>query len=124
MNDNAPIRPLFGEQKNTQQAGKSVPQATYFMRPELAQILNIYGRMVSAGEWRDYAIDHQKDQAVFSIYRRTSEMPLYRIVKEPARAAQQGMWRIVSMDGRIAKRGHDLKQLLHYFDRLLMKALD
>lgn len=124
MNDNSPIRPVFGNQDNSQHSGKSLPQTVYFMRPELALILNIYGRMVSAGEWRDYAIDHQKDQAVFSVFRRTSEMPIYRIIKEPARAKQQGMWRIVSMDGRIAKRGHDLKQLLHYFDRLLVKALD
>lgn len=124
MSENSSVQPLFGEMTNTAQRHASRPQAVYFMRPELARILNIYGRMVSAGEWRDYAIDHLKDQAVFSIFRRASEMPLYRIIKEPARSTQQGMWRIVGMDGRIMKRGHELEQLLRYFDRMLIKATE
>lgn len=96
----------------------------YFMRPELNQILNIYGRMVAAGEWRDYAIDHMRDQAVFSIFRRASEMPLYRIIKEPALANQQGAWRIMGMDGQVLKRGRQLDQLLRLFERQLVKAID
>ncbi|NVJ70621.1 MAG: DUF2794 domain-containing protein [Alphaproteobacteria bacterium] len=107
--------------------GGAKPRANavvYFMRPELNQILNVYGKMVAAGEWRDYAIDHLMDNAVFSIFRRASEMPLYRIIKEPALASQQGAWRIMGMDGQILKRGHKLDQLLRYFDRQLMKAVD
>jgi hypothetical protein len=96
----------------------------YLMRPELAQILNVYGRMVAAGDWRDYAIDHLPQQAIFSIFRRTSEMPLYRIIKEPALASQQGVWRIVGMDGQVLKRGKQLDQLLRYYDRQLLKAVD
>jgi len=96
----------------------------YFMRPELNQILNIYGRMVAAGRWRDYAIDHMSEQAVFSIFRRASEMPMYRIIKEPALASQQGAWRIMGLDGQILKRGKKLEQVLRYFERQLMKAVD
>ena len=84
--------------------------AVYLIRPELTQILNIYGKMVAAGEWHDYAIDSLKELAVFSIFRRASEMPLYRIIKEPALAHKQGMWRITGMDGRTLKRGKRLDE--------------
>ncbi|WP_262693096.1 DUF2794 domain-containing protein [Kordiimonas aquimaris] len=124
MSKNSSIYPLFSESDMASQNSHAHPKAVYFMRPELARILNVYGRLVSAGEWRDYAIDHLKDQAVFSIFRRASEMPVYRIIKEPARNTQQGMWRIVGMDGRILKRGHALDQLLRYFDRMMLKATD
>ena len=97
-------------------------QAVYFIRPELSQILNVYGRMVTAGQWHDYAIDHMQDFAVFSIFRRASEMPLYRIIKDPALAHKQGVWRLTGMNGQILKRGHELKQMLRYFDRQLLKA--
>ena len=80
--------------------------------------------MVAAGKWRDYAIDHLRDEAIFSIFRRASEMPLYRVVKQPALSAQQGMWRIMGMDGQVLKRGKDLGQLLKYFDRQLVRAVD
>lgn len=96
----------------------------YFMRPELSKILDVYGRVVAAGEWRDYAIDHLRDHAVFSIFRRASEMPHYRIIKEPALANQQGAWRILSASGQVLKRGRRLEQLLRYFDRHLLKAVD
>jgi hypothetical protein len=102
---------------------KSANSLVYFIRPELMKILNIYGRMVALGEWHDYAIDHGKAEAVFSIFRRASEMPMYKITKEPALANQQGMWRISGMDQRIVKRGHDLNQLLRFFDRHLVKAV-
>lgn len=124
MSENSSIYPLFSESDMASSNSHAHQKAVYFMRPELACILNIYGRLVSAGEWRDYAIDHLKDQAVFSIFRRASEMPVYRIIKEPTRSAQQGMWRIVGMDGRILKRGHALDKLLRYFDRMLLKAAD
>lgn len=104
-------------------ARQSPASAVYFMRPELTRILNVYGRLVAAGEWRDYAIDHQRERAVFSIFRRASEMPLYRIIKEPAMASQQGAWRILGMNGQVLKRGKHLDQLLRYFDRHMLKAV-
>ena len=96
----------------------------YLIRPELSLILNIYGKMVASGEWFDYAIDMQPERATFSVYRRASEMPLYRIIKEPALASKQGMWRIVSMTGQVVKRGKVLDVLLRYFDSKLMKLID
>ncbi len=98
-------------------------KTVYFIRPELNLILNIYGKMVAASEWHDYAIDHLDDMAIFSIHRRASEMPMYRVIKEPALANKQGMWRITGMNNQILKRGKDLKQLLSYFDRMLLKAV-
>lgn len=104
--------------------GQKQSDIVYFMRQELSQILNVYGRVVSAGLWRDYAIDHLKDQAAFSIFRRASEMPQYRIIKEPALANRQGMWRILGPGGQTLKRGKQLAQLLRYFDRHHLKAVD
>ncbi|TWG61031.1 uncharacterized protein DUF2794 [Aminobacter sp. J15] len=75
--------------------------------------------MVGAGEWRDYAIDHLRDRAVFSIYRRTSEVPLYRIVKTPALARKQGAYSVVAASGLILKRGHELERVLTVFDKAL-----
>lgn len=90
-----------------------------FQRSELDRILRLYGRMVAAGEWRDYAIDHLPDRAVFSVYRRASEFPLFRIVKDPALARRQGAFAVVAADGRIVKRGHELDRVLAVFDRKL-----
>lgn len=104
--------------------GKQASKTVYFMRPELNQILNIYGKMVAACEWHDYAIDHLDDMAIFSIHRRTSEMPLYRIIKEPALSSKQGMWRILGMNNQILKRGRDLKTMLRYFDKQLFKSVN
>lgn len=97
---------------------------TYFHRRELHLILNVYGRMVSTGIWKDYAIDTLKDEAVFSIFKRSTEMPVYRIVKQPALAHKQGVWRITSISGQILKRGKDLAALLKYFDKLSLKIVD
>ena len=80
----------------------------FFERPELDRILRFYGRMVAAGEWRDYAMDFGKDAAVFSVFRRSSEVPLYRIVKDPSLARRQGMYSVIAQTGLILKRGHDL----------------
>lgn len=118
MEDSNPI-PLFSHPGN----GRAVARV-YLLRPELSKILNYYGRMVAAGEWKDYAIDHLPDRAIFSIFRRASEMPLYTIVKEPALSAAQGMWRITGTAGQILKRGHDLDKLLAYFDAKLLKAVE
>lgn len=90
-----------------------------FDRRELDQILRLYGRMVAANEWRDYAIDHLSDRAVFSVFRRTSETPLYRIVKDPALARRQGAYSVVSASGLILKRGHELARVLTVFDKTL-----
>ena len=90
-----------------------------FQRRELDQILRLYGRMVAANEWRDYAIDHLSDRAVFSVFRRTSETPLFSIVKNPALARKQGAYCVVSATGMILKRGHELARVLSVFDNKL-----
>lgn len=92
-----------------------------FTRSELTRILGLYGQFVAAGEWRDYAIDCLTDAAVFSIFRRASEMPLYRIEKRPKLARKQGAYVVVSMSGAVLKRGHDLAQVLRIFDRQKLK---
>jgi hypothetical protein len=89
----------------------------FFERKELNQLLRLYGRMVAAGEWRDYAIDGLRDAAVFSVFRRASEQPLYRIEKRPDLARRQGAWSVVGAGGVILKRGHDLGPVLKIFDR-------
>ncbi|MBO6901041.1 MAG: DUF2794 domain-containing protein [Rhizobiaceae bacterium] len=90
-----------------------------FNRRELDQILRIYGIMVAAGEWRDYAIDHLRDQAIFSVFRRTSEVPLFRITKTPRLKNRQGAYSVVAASGQILKRGHELPRVLGVFDRNL-----
>jgi len=89
-----------------------------FHRLELNQILRVYGRMVGDGEWRDYAIDHLRDKAVFSVFKRSGDMPLYQIEKNPKLAAKQGAFSIVNTEGRILKRGQDLTQVLKFFDKV------
>ena len=88
-----------------------------FNRLELHRILNLYGRMVADGEWRDYAIDFLRDRAVFSIFRRASEVPLYRIEKDPRLARKQGMYSVISASGLILRRGHELERVLLVIDR-------
>jgi hypothetical protein len=100
----------------------TVPQVT-FDRLELNQILTLYGRMVSAGEWRDYALDFLDEVAVFSVFRRASEMPLFRIEKRPKLRGRQGQYSVMAAGGVILKRGHELAQVLKVFDKKLLKAL-
>jgi hypothetical protein len=95
-----------------------------FDRAELSAILGLYGRMVAAGEWRDYAMAFLRDAAVFSVFRRAAEFPLYRIEKQPRQRARQGMYSVIGADGRILKRGHDLRQVLRIFDRKLIRPVD
>ena len=92
-----------------------------FSRSELTRILSVYGQFVAAGEWRDYAIDSLKERAVFCIFRKASEVPLYRIEKHPKLARKQGAYQVVSMTGAILKRGHDLGHVLRVFDRQKLK---
>jgi hypothetical protein len=95
------------------------PLPVTFHRRELDAILWIYGRMVGEGEWRDYAIDHLKDMAVFSVFKRSGELPLFRIEKNPKLAAKRGAFSVVNTNGMILKRGHDLSQVLKVFDKQL-----
>jgi hypothetical protein len=93
-----------------------------FNRQELDRILNLYGRKVAAGEWRDYAIDFLKDRAVFSVFRRTSEVPIYRIEKDPRLARRQGAYSVISATGLIVRRGHELDRVLRAIDKLSVVA--
>ena len=90
-----------------------------FSRRELDRILRLYGRKVAAGEWRDYAIDFLKDRAVFSVFRRASEMPIYRIEKNPKLGRRQGAYSVISATGHIVRRGHELDRVLGALDRSL-----
>ena len=88
-----------------------------FDRSELNRLLGLYGRKVAAGEWRDYAIDFLKDRAVFSVFRRASEVPIYRIEKNPKLARRQGAYTVVSVTGLILNRGHELDRVLRVLDK-------
>ncbi len=88
------------------------------------QILTVYGRNVAAGEWRDYAIDFSREKAVFSIFRRTTEWPLYRIEKAPKNARKQGAYSVVTATGLILKRGHELERVLEVFDRKRLRLVE
>lgn len=95
-----------------------------FHRTELSVILSLYGRFVAAGEWRDYGISSLKEVAVFSIFRRTAEHPMYRIEKRPKLRGKQGMYAVVGMDGQILRRGSDLRTVLRVLDRKLIRAVE
>ena len=97
--------------------GSPKPSVT-FDRDELRTILNLYGRMVAAGEWRDYAIDFSRERAVFAVYRRTSELPLFRVVKDPKLARRQGAYSVETTSGFVLKRGHELPRVLRAIENL------
>ena len=100
-----------------------LPQAVFYQRSELNIILYLYGRMVAAGEWRDYGISSLRDVAIFSVFRRTAEQPLYRIEKRPKLRNKQGEYAVIGMDGQILKRGHNLKTVLHVLERKLIRVV-
>jgi len=104
--------------------GKQADQIVSFDRRELNVILSKYGQLVAAGEWRDYALNMAVGVAVFAVFRRTGETPAYRIEKRPKNANRQGQYTIVGSDGRIVKRGHDLRLALRIFDRKLLKLTE
>ena len=106
------------------QSPAAVAGKVFFDRRELSALLSLYGRMVAQGQWRDYAIDGLKDSAVFSVFRRTSESPLYRFEKRPALARKQGAWAVITQGGLIMKRGHELGQVLKVFDRSRFAVVD
>ncbi len=120
MSDTEPIpfRPRI-ERATVSGPSQSKPNASppviAFNRQELNAILNVYGRMVAAGEWRDYALDFGREAATFSVYRRTSEVPLYRIEKNPKLARKQGAYSVITATGLILKRGHELARVLEVF---------
>lgn len=96
----------------------------FFQRQEFQRLLNLYGRMVAAGEWRDYSIEPGSDACAFSVFRRAAEAPLYRIEKRPALARRQGAWAVIGQGGMILRRGHDLEQVLRVFDKGRFKVID
>jgi hypothetical protein len=96
----------------------------FFERRELTRILTLYGRMVAAGEWRDYAIDALSDACSFAVYKRASEAPVYRIEKRPALARRQGAWAVLGHGGVVLKRGHELEAVLRFFDKGRFKVVD
>ncbi len=97
-------------------AQSRTPAVVSFHRTELALILNVYGKKVAAGEWRDYALDFGRERAMFSIYQRASERPLYVIEKNPKLARKQGQYMVTGTDGRVLKRGHELENVLRVLD--------
>ena len=101
-----------------------IPEQVSFDRRELGTILSLYGRMVACGEWRDYGISPLREMAVFSVFRRSSENPLYRIEKRPKLRNRQGMYSVVAMDGQILRRGHDLAAVLRVLERKLIRPVD
>lgn len=104
--------------------GARAGHQTFFDRLELNRIMDLYGRMVSAGMWRDYALDFEKDFACFSAFRRAAERPEYRIEKRPALRRRQGEWALVGEAGAVLKRGHDLAGILAPLERKLLKIVD
>lgn len=123
MIDDEPIRlvPRTGAEPFSRTP--AAPPDVCFDRRELNAILGLYGRMVAAGEWRDYAIDFLKDRAVFSVFRRASEAPLYRIEKTPKLARRQGAYAVVTTTGLILKRGHELARVLAVLDKAALRVV-
>ena len=94
-----------------------------FERGELSRIMDLYGRMVAAGEWRDYAMDFTRDVAIFDAFRRATERPQTRIEKRPSLRGKQGMWTLFGEHGQVLKRGHELAGVLAPVERRLLKAV-
>ena len=99
------------------------PSQIAFNRKELSLILNVYGQMVSKGDWKDYAMDFLRGKAVFSVFRRASEHPLYRIEKVPALKQKQGQFAVIAPGGLILKRGHELEVVLRVFDKQRFRSI-
>jgi hypothetical protein len=103
--------------------GAPIPNQVGFERIELARILDLYGRMVAAGEWRDYAMDFTKDVATFAAFRRTAEVPQMRLEKRPALRGRQGLWALFGEHGQVLRRGHELAGVLAPVERRLLKLV-
>ena len=113
--DSEPSQSVGGENRGV--SSPAPASRVTFERRELDRIFNLYGRKVAAGEWRDYAIDFLRDRAVFSVFRRSSEVPLYRIEKSPKLARKQGAYSVISATGLIVRRGHELDRVLRAIDK-------
>lgn len=109
--------------RDPRRAGPAPVQVS-FDRRELGTILGLYGRMVAAGEWRDYGISALREVAVFSVFRRAAEMPLYRIEKRPKLRARRQTYAVLGQDGQVLKRGDDLRAVLRVLERKLIRAVD
>ena len=103
---------------------RSLPLQVGFERVELTRILDLYGRMVAAGEWRDYAMNFDRDSASFAAFRRTAERPTARIEKRPALRGKQGIWALYGEAGQVLKRGHELAGVLFPLERKLLKLVE
>ena len=109
------VTPFPGQQRLNHQVG--------FERAELSRIVDLYGRMVAAGLWKDYAIEFGREAASFRAFRRTAERPEYRIEKRPALRGRQGMWALIGEHGAVLKRGHELAAVLAPVERRLLKVV-
>ena len=113
-----PPQPFVG------QSPGQFPEQVAFHRTELSPILTVYGRMVAAGEWRDYAMAGHRDVAEFAVFRRSGDAPAYRVEKRPALQARQGQWAVIGEGGVTLKRGRDLAQVLRVFDSRKFKVVE
>ncbi|MEZ5757813.1 MAG: DUF2794 domain-containing protein [Emcibacteraceae bacterium] len=118
MTDHSTIIPFHSAFHN-----KGVPSSIFFERREFEAILNIYGKMVASGYWKDYAISASKDVATFAVFQKASERPIFRITKTPALKHKQGAFAILNSQGLILKRGQELGHVLKYFDKKLIKLV-
>ncbi len=100
------------------------PEITSFHRTELTPILSLYGRMVAAGEWRDYGISSLRDVAIFSVFRHSAENPIYRIEKNPKLTRKQGQYSVVAQNGKTLRRGHDLKMVLRVLEQKMIRIVN
>ncbi len=119
MSDGEIAEPMRGGAASLVVPFPAAQRQVSFNRAELRSILDLYARKVAEGEWRDYAIDFTRDKAVFSVFRRTSEVPLYRIEKDPKLARRQGAYAVIAASGLVLKRGHDLVRVLRVLDKPL-----
>lgn len=117
------VVPFPTTSKGASKGSSKGPSQVAFDRKELSAILNVYGQMVSKGDWKDYAMDFLRDKAVFSVYRRATETPLYRIEKVPALRKKQGQFAVIAPGGLVLKRGHDLLAVLKVFDKARFRSL-
>jgi hypothetical protein len=112
----AEIVPFPSPPADSQVRARKFPEIVAFSRQELSLLLDVYGRKVAAGEWRDYALDMLVEGAYFSIFRRTSERPQFVIEKDPRLRNRQGQFTVTNAEGKVLRRGHDLEQVLRVFD--------
>ena len=104
-------------------SSRNLSDRMIFTRKEFGEILPVYGRMVAAGQWRDYDISCHRNSAVFSIFRRAWETPIYRIEKRVDPRSRKNLYLVIGLDGRIIRRGHELRSVLGVFDQKLLRIV-